>query len=318
MTLIWIVLLNFGVLCICSEWNVSSSTSEFQRYENTYSFLRRQAHPLLHWYTQGRSCFKDGNTIVYEYNKASGMQKFNSDIFCTRLQRLGANKGLLLVGDSLQAHWVTQLAALFNASRCADVTDWNENDQRLCMCNDTQKIRFIRNDALDTSRMPDTMTCNMRENTFCSTWATPEIMLNFSVFIFNTGAHYRNNDLFIKELTHAIKFIKQYENTHKIVYRNSVPGHATCDDIGKPFVTTTEAEEWIVTRQSYNYDKFKRQNVLAQALFEKMLPKTMFLDAYASGVTRGDEHQGSGDCLHLCAPSGTMLQWSDALFRLFL
>ena len=303
-------------------WNQSTSQESHDRYEKTTYFLREKIPGFYDWYTKGKTCFKKTGMTIYDYMKSH--QFYDADVLCNELENVGQNKGILMIGDSVQAHWVTQLAALFDASwsdfSVGDETntgEWHENTPRWRICNGTQKVAFIRNDALTIAHYPlDGTLCNERHNTICRTWATAKILSTFSIIVLNTGAHYRTDENLMKEVSEAANYLKQYEKTHTIVYRNSVPGHANCETLTAPFHSNMEAEKWIADNPLYDYEKFKHQNILAWKLFRKVLPTSHLLDAYTSSVARGDQHQGEGDCLHVCVPSGPVMQWSIDLFNI--
>jgi hypothetical protein len=143
--------------------------------------------------------------------------------------------------------------------------------------------------------------------------ADDSVLKNFSVITINTGAHFRDDDTFTNDVAAASRFLKAYDSTHIIVYRNTVPGHANCDTLSTPFRTVSDAEVWVASHPTYNWHAFHRQNKLAWEILQSHVQNAVLIDAYGVSITRGDVHIGNGDCLHLCVPSGPVLLWSDNL-----
>ncbi|CAB1111938.1 unnamed protein product [Ectocarpus sp. CCAP 1310/34] len=241
---------------------------------------------------------------------------------------LEGRKGLLLVGDSLTRLSTTTLASILRAkSLTADLykDDWEA-------CGGKVKLRFMRNDVLDTRTKPRYRSVRCEEsvggalvnNTRCRIFATDATLREFDTLVVNSGAHPRPAAEFGREMEASAKALtssmKRLHGEDKaiLVVRNTVPGHWGCTErmFDAPVNKTIALKLVAEAPDSYEWDSFESRNVQLQKAFSPDRGWTL-LDAYSPTLLRPDSHIGNSDCLHYCIP-GPADHWALLLYNILL
>ena len=304
------------------------------RFTGAEEFIAAKVPTHVQWYKSNPVCsrWKSDGPLAYKVDDGHSLPQHTSNAMCVFLHRLGRHQGILVVGDSINAHFTVELAAFFNAQPCRDSTSllnfnsttdkchgtWCEMKMSWCICEGTQKLVFIRNDFLNTSTaFPNGICTTDRPDALCKPFSDADFLSQFSVVILNAGAHYQDDEKLMQTLHSAATLLSVTNNQTLLVYRNTVPGHGSCSNITEPFTSLQAAETWVSKSHPWFHGPFfPRQNEMAWSTFKTY--GFRLLDAYTPGVQRGDAHRVDGqDCLHYCVP-GPMTVWIDQLNTLIV
>lgn len=126
------------------------------------------------------------------------------------------------------------------------------------------------------------------------------------IIVFNRGAHYVNNTIFIDDMLSIINVIETWQNkciqyfniTCYLFYRTTVPGHVNCSNFTNPYNNYNDIKDYTENIQNYNvntteyhwYD-FHSQNEIVIDLFSKSTINYYILDAYDIAILRPDKHR---------------------------
>jgi hypothetical protein len=114
----------------------------------------------------------------------------------------------------------------------------------------------------------------------------------YDILILNRGAHYENDTAYLHALSNLWRL---FINSPKLVFYRSTPhGHVGCENHETPGKLPDTAE------MPWHWANFEYQNMLAQPVIEGQ--GMIYLDFAALAKDRRDQHRGSFDCLHYCAP----------------
>eukprot|EP00752_Nemacystus_decipiens_P006289 g5669.t1 len=238
-------------------------------------------------------------------------------------------KGVLLVGDSLTRLMTTTLATVLRADGVSTDT-FKDNWQA---CGGDLKVRFMRNDYLDTRTAPryKSLLCEQgvgggpqAENTRCRIFATDETLGEFDTLVVNSGAHPRGAPEYGRQMDAAAEALT--EAMHRLhgrdravlVVRNTAPGHWGCTErmFDGP-VDEALAEELVNNApEKYQWGTFHDRNAQLEEAFSAEKGWRL-LDAYTPTLLRADSHIGGPDCLHFCVP-GPADHWVTLLYNVLL
>jgi hypothetical protein len=173
------------------------------------------------------------------------------------------------------------------------------------------------------------------------------VMRKPDIVIFNSGIHYRQNDVVMGSINKTISALEKWQKNCRSrgrnesatatiwclpIWRTTVPGHPHCDNYRKPVNNLSIVESQI---QNANYSQFngnhyhwwdmKDQNIQIENAFSQrtMMLDYEVLDAYDAMTRRPDMHQGGKDCIHYCLPGPpdvlsrmlihTLMRWKTSI-----
>jgi hypothetical protein len=303
-------------------------TNDTSREAHTAAYLAAHFPRFALWASRGRNCerWQEANAS-FAYAAPAGapsLPVFDPTAACGALRRLGGGRGVLLVGDSVQAHFALQIAALLSAPPCnLSLPTLPPIDPaglliqlRLCACadgGDSIPIVFVRNDWLlpTTSETAGDRCAGGDER--CLPWADASFLANFAVVVINAGAHYQPDEALLPRLADAAARVVE-SGARLLVYRSTAAGHGDCERLQAPFASAELGESWVRERPWHEGPLFAGQNRRAWAAVAGAAGgRAALLDAWETSLARGEVHQGGGDCLHYCVPAGPMMAWADAL-----
>lgn len=222
---------------------------------------------------------------------APPLLSYNRTRFCEVLR----GRDILLIGDSIdgQFYHIVQWYG-------REEKGWNEWDGRgdprlkgrLCQRSGSRplSVGHFFSPQLD---VPPTRT---RGSMFITEFIGEAQAQGFSpgLVVMNKGAHYAPNARLLQLISAAIDAVSRALPNATIVWRNSMIGHADCDNIMKPLSTPQPLEGL-----PYNWDLIHRQNALVEEHLRTHFPHVVYLDVASPTRFRGDMHPHTGkDCLH--------------------
>ena len=243
------------------------------------------------------------------------LTRWSKGAFCSVMRQHYSNANgkstLVIVGDSLSMEHYNSFLELLGLDFVLQKWNWKVSFVRHT-CDDNVKLVY-RGDGRFV-RMP-TILAEDKPN----------------VLIANRGAHYVQDDEFVKETLEIIPHLQRWQaecSSCVFVYRTSVPGHPKCEEFTQPTNNTREMEDRIANKSMYDaielekwhWWDYKRQNELVQDLLTQNSIDYRVIDGYDLNILRPDEHRGgkpNRDCLHGCYP-GKVDTYSDILLHILL
>jgi len=225
-------------------------------------------------------------------------ESFDVDTFC----RWNSNRNIVFLGDSLAWQQFNSLNYWIGGIDVERERGWIETRA----CNNSTKLKWRRNDNANVHSINDLL------------------RLDPAVIVINKGAHYRENEVFEKELNATFARIVEWQkdcdqigkDCH-LIWRTTAPGFPECQQVPGPIPIHDKAKAeatvsnaslpWYAGRQDYHWWDFKEQNGIVERLSEAFAKeqglRMSFVDFYEIGLLRPDLHVGNrGDCLHYCMP----------------
>jgi hypothetical protein len=173
------------------------------------------------------------------------------------------------------------------------------------LCNGSATVQYIRNNYLSEQRE------QLKQG--APFW---KIAKTKDVLLFNRGAHYESDAAkVVLEMELFAATLLTHPAHQKVFWRTTVPGHPGCN--------STDSTPWSNMKVSavfgaaaldavpHHWGRISEQNDLIVRTLSRVAPGVItYVDAFRLSITRGDRHQGGGDCLHYCLP-GPPDTWID-------
>lgn len=235
----------------------------------------------------------EGNLYQWHSNPncAQKLLPFSRDHFCNILN----GRNILVVGDSISEEMFFTIFTAMDA----------ECHHAICEDKIPSQVLGIRNDRLSlllenaTGECPNRAPLNFIECPF----AKYIIEKNISILIINRGAHYEDNEKTIADINETLAYITALYPSLSIIYRNTPYGHLnnSIDAFFSPPLLNPPkiAKEIDEKYSSWNYDKFRVQNIAVHTFLYANYPQILNLDFFTSTILRQDSHY---DNLHYCMP----------------
>lgn len=144
-----------------------------------------------------------------------------------------------------------------------------------------------------------------------------------TLLIVNSGVHFHEvkkftieMDSFITQLINVSKSLLSKGRTDHVVFRTSVPGHASCQKYKRPLEDPSQFHlsrkfEWHLVPE---YNKYAKKSLTAERVTSRL--KVSMLDVYPMTILRPDGHRARPgrvpDCLHYYLP-GVVDWWNHLL-----
>ena len=199
--------------------------------------------PKFHWAVPDSVC-----DAPYEiYDKAKMLSYFK-------------NKNLFVIGDSLNEQFYnTLMSSLNSADTCEVCTHFCKGDDVIEVRGMENEVVMnassIRNDAFHYGEWKDTT------DFFNFDFYTPFVKNNISFVIFNTGAHYRPDDVLLDDVNTTLTFLFEHHPQLTVVYRSTTAGHGEWGDK----LLSDPLTELPVVHDTWGWPKFHHQNSLVKS-----------------------------------------------------
>ncbi|CAI5929297.1 unnamed protein product [Closterium sp. NIES-65] len=254
----------------------------------------------------------------------SSWMKFSPEKFC---ERVGRGRLFLFLGDSLNE----QLSEAFLNNLVLSLpkpvseehlrmeiprycSDWhNDSSVRHAFC----KFYSVSDDVCPGLRAAyvrtDQLTLSNPRLFDRQPWSRMEVIREADVIIINRGPHYEEDELYAPVLERALMYLRSRFPEKLIIWRNTPPGHANCS--GQKTPLKKRQDPGILP---YNWDKFARQNKLAEVIVKRY--GAAYMDVDSMTALRADGHKefvpavNKVDCLHYCHP-GPLDGWVEHLYN---
>lgn len=245
---------------------------------------------------------------VWRTPEGCDLPKWNASRFC---ELLGPGGRVALVGDSITRIWSEALIGQLRESA-------------LCKAYRTRVRRFFS--KFLHVQCPAAEGCSRVVRSMYK-WARPDALKHDDVVVFNSGAHYQADRLFVQNMCRAATLASQLVRPGALkVFRNTPFGHSRCHTHVEPFASIEAAEAYSDKWPFWHGKMFKSQNALAEqiwrahgaAIIDTYTPTSMRPDYHIAKCTNVKEgRNGVGkclnhDCLHYCV-KGPTLHWSRLL-----
>ncbi|CAI5471061.1 unnamed protein product [Closterium sp. Yama58-4] len=254
----------------------------------------------------------------------SSWMKFSSAKFC---ERVGRGRLFLFLGDSLNEQFSEAFLNNLVVNLPKPVSeehlrmeiprycsDWhNDSSVRHAFC----KFYSVSDDVCPGLRAAyvrtDQLTLANPRLFDRQPWSRMEVIREADVIIINRGPHYEEDELYAPVLERALMYLRSRFPEKLIIWRNTPPGHANCS--GQKTPLKKRQDPGILP---YNWDKFARQNKLAEVIVKRY--GAAYMDVDSMTALRADGHKefvpavNKVDCLHYCHP-GPLDGWVEHLYN---
>jgi len=155
------------------------------------------------------------------------------------------------------------------------------------------------------------------------TWLENIKLLNVSMLIINTGAHFRSDEELLRTVNETLNNVRKLYPYVNIVWRSTPHGfhmfknYLLAHPLKREDIMFDKYDQPLYYpegRSAWNYGDFNRQNHLIQRLLNDYFPEVLYFDVFTPTVLRPDSRH---DHIHHCVP-GPMDTWLEILYNIFI